>query len=75
MIDISIKMPPAPTPPRHSDVDPVTSIPRSHRIDESAPDQEKHDPPPKKKKKYHPPEPSNQQEESSDQPPHIDNYA
>ncbi|MBT3613906.1 MAG: hypothetical protein HOM84_02690 [Thiotrichales bacterium] len=41
MIDISIKAPPAPTPPRHGGVDPVASIPRSHRIDRSKGSQEK----------------------------------
>ncbi|MBT3309741.1 MAG: hypothetical protein HOL04_04945 [Gammaproteobacteria bacterium] len=76
MIDISIKMPPAPTPPKHSGVDPVTTIPRSHRVDETESDRE-HEQPQKRKKEHHSTEHQPQQDKSSvdESHPHIDNYA
>lgn len=76
MIDISIKMPPAPTPPKHGGVDPLSSIPRSHRIDEGEGDSE-HEAPRQRKQKHQPPEQTPHQNGSSEDEtqPHIDNYA
>lgn len=77
MIDISIKSPPPPTPPRHSEVDPVVSIPRSHKIDPSESDRASVIDRRKERKEKQREQDSNQ----GDSPPgedsdhHIDNYA
>ncbi len=73
MIDIiSTKIPPPPTPHKQSSVDPVTSIPRSQRVEETESESE-HEQPQKRKQKKHPPPDDNSS--SNDGHPHIDNYA
>jgi|SaaInlStandDraft_3_1057020.scaffolds.fasta_scaffold542179_1 hypothetical protein len=77
MIDISIKSPPPPTPPPHSGVDPVVSVPRSHQVDET--DAERN--PQKQRNKRPKKRGSNRvkkeqkKQSSNDSSPHIDNYA
>ncbi len=80
MIDISIKMPPAPTPPNKSNVDPVTSIPRSHRVDEMESDREQEQPQKRKQQQSQEPDdspasPASEEEDRDEKHPHIDNYA
>ncbi len=75
MIDISIKMPPAPKSPNKSHVDPLTSIPRSKRVNETESEHDR-----EKKKRRKPPQspvtdnPAGRQDDDPDHP-HIDNYA
>ena len=76
MIDISIKTPPAPTPPHHGGVDPVTSVPRSHRVDEADPERN-----PEKKQRKRPQKRGEnrakrdeEKQTPNDSNPHIDNY-
>ncbi len=75
MIDIiSSRIPPKPTPPKKSGVDPSTLIPRSHRVDETESDQEK-----KRQKRRKPRKPEGEVSEdaptSNPEQHHIDNYA